>query len=140
MARVDVDFKELKKSFSALRKHAPSIDGNPCCFLDTLYAVECGLAIILLRDSMCSTTKELPSITPHDIRTMLGHCKGAPSFNLPSQLPVKKIPHMRSSVIYLRDLHSALRYGATLHSHDLEKCAIKIENIIKWIESNIKGR
>lgn len=145
MANVEVNYPELMKSFHRLRKHSQDLytpvqrETSSCCLLDALYAAECGIAAIILRENNYASTKEIMQKT-HDIRIMLTKCVSAPAHRLPSQLPVKPLKNVRGKHILFSSLHSALRYGATLHERERQQCAREIEKLITWIDGNLRGR
>jgi hypothetical protein len=139
MAHVEVSFRELTKSFRNLRKHAPDATEGTCCLLDALYAAECGIAALILRQNSYSTTKELVPKT-HDIREMLKKCAVAPAHNLPSRLSVTPLKNARKNHVLFANLHSALRYGATLYGREWKECAREVTKLNTWIDNNLKRR
>jgi hypothetical protein len=141
MARVDVSPSELRAAFYSFRRHAPDASNNKCCCLDILYAVECGISVVLLRERQENSTNFLKDLVPnHNINALLELCKNPPFFRLPSRINLSKnrsIPHYSVSHA---DLHSVLRYGAKIPDAEWKKCAAILINISKWIIINIEGR
>lgn len=140
MAPVEANFRELRNSFHSLCKHAPNITENKYNLLNALYAVECGIAAIILRQKNYNSTKNIEKKN-HDIREMLDLCTGAPKHNLPSRIAVLPLPDgSRKNHVPFSKLHTVLRYGVKLQDTEWKHCAIEVEKLITWIEYNLKRR
>lgn len=141
MSRVDVNQHELRSAFNLFRKHAPDAMDSKCCCLDALYAVECGISIILLREKKEKTTKYLQGLTAnHDINALLKLCNAPPPHRLPSRINLSQDRSVSCYSVSHADLHSALRYGAKMSEEEWKKCAKILIEISRWIVFNLEER
>lgn len=139
MARIDVNLSELKAAFNNFRKHAPDAKKDKCCCLDALYAAECGISAVLLRERKETSTRFIKTAS-HDINALLKLCHMPPGFYLPSRITLAENRSVACHSISHTDLHSALRYGAKMPDAQWKKCAEILAKLFTWIDENLKGR
>lgn len=123
---------ELEKAF---RRHASSGHGvatNDSRLLLLVYAVECGLKRLLLKQRGLKSTDRLDDDDlTHDLNHLLRKIGGRPHF--PS-IPIDKLDG-RPGQVSVEQLHEALRYGVGLT--DRERIAAIIRELILWIHEEI---
>lgn len=124
---------ELEKAF---RRHVSSGQGdaaNDSKLLLLVYAVECGLKRLLLRQRGLKSTHRLDDDDlTHDLNSLLRKLGGRPSF--PS-IPIGKLDG-RASQVSVDQLHEALRYGVSLA--DRSRVADIVSNLILWIREELQ--
>ncbi len=140
MTRIDVSCQEAKNAFYGFIKHAPDPRADRYCCLDAIYAAECGLAAIIMKERKKSNTTDLSpgkSLKPHCLHSLLELCGRRYSHHLPQRiLIIKNATSGRTSTSFqLFDFHSALRYGATIDRANLKDYAECINKLCQWIKT-----
>jgi len=128
-----VSHKELEKAF---RRHTTSGDGdvgNDSKLLLLVYAVECGLKRMLLKErNHTSTARLADDDLTHDLNHLLKKLGGSPKF------PSIQIDRLdgRAEQVSVDRLHEALRYGVRLT--DREKISKVVRELLAWIREGLQ--
>lgn len=145
MSAIPFTDRELKRAWRELYEAASPLIGrvriNPHRLL-LFYAVECGLkAVWLKRQNRSVFDDEDIEKTGHDLRYILKELKVGARLTLSQNLQLQ--PMTQNGVNRPRNgsismLHQAWRYGGKCVVPDDNDCEIQLEQIMTWIQGELK--
>lgn len=145
MSAIPFTDRELKNAWRELSAiampAAASTRKNPHRLL-LFYAVECGLkAVWLKRQNRSLFDREDIDKTGHNLRLVLKELKVGAELSLPENLQLE--PVTRNGVQAPRNgdtsiLHQAWRYGGNFTIPTDNDCEHQLEQILKWIQGELK--
>lgn len=142
MSKVDVTVRELESAFNGFSIHSDNAARTRYDCLDALYAIECGIACLILKERRQRDTSDFNKNINHDLNKYIDMLttQNRPLYKLPSTLTLAPSRTLGPKEVSLGNLHSALRYGAKIQDSEWKKCAEVLEQLRKWIKLQISGR
>lgn len=145
MSAIPFTDRELRRAWRELSATALPAENkmrkNPHRLL-LFYAVECGLKVVWLkRKNRTLFDGEDISQTGHDLREILKSLKIGANLDLPDDLRLKTVKYNGSITLRTGDisiLHQVWRYGGECQSPTDHECEKKLENILSWIQGELK--
>lgn len=134
-AKAHVSRKQLANAFHRHQQLGlvDGVESSDSCLLLAIYAVECGLKLILLQQRRRTTTRHLDKDDlTHDLDDLLKLVGQKPRFGTVRLLePQEDVSPDR--------IHEALRYGRRLHQDSRRKVLQAARDVVAYVEENLES-
>lgn len=131
--RVDVGKQDLESAWNRHRSAAREVTENDSLLLLLVYAVECGLNLVLLVQRGLHHTSQIAD----DDR--FGHAIDRLAKRLGAPGVAGFTAERPAQYVAPEDLHSLFRYGGRLSRTDRQRLVARLNEIMAWIEENRRG-